>query len=98
MEILNIGKIEIGNIVLTNANEISPKHFGKVAVMMGGQSAERNISLESGNAVLAALKNQSVDAHAFDTKERMITELLTEKFDRVFIALHGRGGEDGAIR
>jgi len=70
--------------------------FGKVAVLLGGKSGEREISLKSGAAVLAALQRQGVDAHAFDTAERDLHEL--EKFDRVFIALHGRFGEDGTIQ
>lgn len=70
--------------------------FGKVAVLLGGKSAERAVSLNSGNAVLAALKRGGVNAHAFDTAERPLHEL--EGFDRVFIALHGRYGEDGTIQ
>ncbi len=71
-------------------------NFGKVAVLMGGRSAEREISLKSGNAVLAALKRKGVDAHAFDPAMRKIAEL--EGFDRAFIVLHGRHGEDGTIQ
>jgi len=70
--------------------------FGNVAVLLGGKSGEREVSLKSGNAVLAALRRQQVDAHAFDPAERDIHEL--EKFDRVFISLHGRFGEDGTIQ
>jgi D-alanine-D-alanine ligase len=70
--------------------------FGKVAVLLGGRSAEREVSLNSGNAVLAALKRGGVDAHAFDPAERPLHEL--EGFDCVFIALHGRYGEDGTIQ
>jgi D-alanine-D-alanine ligase len=72
--------------------------FGKVGVLMGGRSAEREISFMSGNGVLAALKSRGVDAHAFDTGTRSLAELAAEKFDRVFIALHGRFGEDGSIQ
>jgi len=72
--------------------------FGKVAVLMGGRSAEREISLMSGNAVLAALKRKGVDAHAFDTGDRDLHELRIQGFDRVFIALHGRYGEDGTVQ
>src|SRR5213596_1218417 len=72
--------------------------FGKVAVLMGGPSAEREISLLSGNAVLAALQGRGVDAHAFDPAERSLYELKTEGFSRVFIALHGRFGEDGTVQ
>ena len=78
--------------------KVEPGDFGKVAVLLGGCSAERKISLESGNAVLTALQLSGIDAHAFDPKERALTELLTQQFDRAFIALHGRGGEDGQIQ
>jgi D-alanine-D-alanine ligase len=74
------------------------KQFGKVAVLMGGRSAERAISLMSGNAVLDALLEQGVDAYAFDPAEKDVLTLKTEKFDRCFIALHGRFGEDGTIQ
>ncbi len=70
--------------------------FGKVAVLFGGTSAEREISLKSGSSVLAALRSQGVDAHAFDPAERKLDELAG--FDRAFIALHGRHGEDGTIQ
>jgi D-alanine-D-alanine ligase len=72
--------------------------FGKVAVLMGGRSAERDISLMSGGAVLQALLAQGIDAHAFDPAEKELFELKTEKFDCCFIALHGRYGEDGTIQ
>ena len=72
--------------------------FGKVAVLMGGPSAEREISLLSGNAVLKALVGEGVDAHAFDPKERPLAELQRDGFERVFIALHGRYGEDGTVQ
>jgi len=72
--------------------------LGKVAVLFGGSSAEREISIMSGSAVLAALQEQSVDAHAFDPAERDLWELKRDGFDRAFIALHGRGGEDGTIQ
>jgi D-alanine-D-alanine ligase len=71
---------------------------GKVAVLMGGPSAEREISLISGKAVLAALKSKDVDAHAFDPAERSLFELKSEGFAKVFIALHGRFGEDGTVQ
>ncbi len=70
--------------------------FGKVAVLFGGTSAEREVSLKSGSRVLAALRSQGVDAHAFDPAERKLDELAG--FDRAFIALHGRHGEDGTIQ
>jgi D-alanine-D-alanine ligase len=72
--------------------------FGKVAVLMGGPSSEREISFLSGNAVLGALREKGVDAHAFDPRERPVHDLKTEGFDRVFIALHGRFGEDGTVQ
>lgn len=72
--------------------------FGKVAVMFGGTSAERDVSLNSGAAVLAALQSRGVDAHDFDPKERPLADLKSEGFERVFIALHGRGGEDGSLQ
>lgn len=77
---------------------MSTHDFGKVAVMLGGNSAEREISLLSGKAVLAALQTQGVDAHGFDPKDRELTELLSDNFDRVLIMLHGRGGEDGTLQ
>jgi len=75
-----------------------PKEFGRVAVLFGGDSSEREISLLSGNAVLAALKRGRVDAHAFDPRDKPLTMLLEERFDRVWIALHGPGGEDGTLQ
>jgi D-alanine-D-alanine ligase len=72
--------------------------LGKVAVLFGGSSAEREISIMSGSAVLAALQEQGVDAHAFDPAERDLWELKRDGYDRAFIALHGRGGEDGTIQ
>jgi len=72
--------------------------FGKVAVLMGGSSAEREISLLSGNAVLAALVQRGVDAHAFDPAQRSLCALKDDGYGRVFIALHGRGGEDGTVQ
>jgi D-alanine-D-alanine ligase len=72
--------------------------LGKVAVLMGGSSAEREVSLMSGTGVLGALKSQGVDAHAFDPAERDLGELKREGFARVFIALHGRHGEDGTVQ
>lgn len=74
----------------------STKDFGKVAVLLGGTSAEREVSLKSGGAVLAALHRQGVDAHAFDPAAQPLHDL--EGFDRVFIALHGRHGEDGTMQ
>lgn len=74
------------------------EQFGKVAVLMGGRSAEREISLLSGSAVLAALKRQGVDAHAFDPANRPLEDLKREGFTRAHIALHGRYGEDGTVQ
>jgi D-alanine-D-alanine ligase len=74
------------------------RNFGKVAVLMGGPSAEREVSLKSGNAVLAALKRQGVDAHGFDADKSTLHLLEAGNFDRVFIVLHGRWGEDGVIQ
>src|SRR5712671_1357739 len=73
-------------------------NFGKVAVLLGGKSAEREVSLKSGGMVLAALRKKSVDAHAFDPSEKDLDALLKQKFERAFIALHGRFGEDGTIQ
>jgi D-alanine-D-alanine ligase len=72
--------------------------FGKVAVLLGGRSAEREVSLKSGAMVLRALRAKGVDAHPFDPQQRDLAALIAEKFDRVFIALHGRYGEDGTIQ
>ena len=75
-----------------------PKLFGKVAVVMGGTSAERDVSLNSGHAVLKALQQKGVDAFAFDTATHSLNELSELATDRVFNALHGRGGEDGQLQ
>ena len=77
---------------------IDVKNLGRVAVLMGGPSAEREISLLSGNGVLAALREKGVDAHAFDPVVNSLFDLPREKFTRVFIALHGRFGEDGTVQ
>ncbi|HEU4441027.1 MAG TPA: D-alanine--D-alanine ligase [Burkholderiales bacterium] len=73
-------------------------NFGKVAVLLGGKSAEREVSLKSGGMVLAALRKKGIDAHPFDPKERDVQDLVKERFARVFIALHGRFGEDGTLQ
>ncbi|MBL8259720.1 MAG: D-alanine--D-alanine ligase [Candidatus Competibacteraceae bacterium] len=75
-----------------------PKAFGKVAVLMGGWSAERDVSLKSGAAVLAALRASGVDAHGIDADRAVLKALAAGQFDRAFIILHGRGGEDGVIQ
>jgi len=77
---------------------IDPKALGKVAVLMGGASAERQISLMSGTGVLAALRSLGVDAQPFDPSERPLIELAQEGIARCFIALHGRHGEDGCVQ
>ena len=73
-------------------------NFGKVAVLMGGHSAEREVSLMSGTGVLKALQAKGIDAHAFDPAERDLSELKRKGFKRCFIALHGRFGEDGTVQ
>jgi len=77
---------------------MSNSNFGKVAVLMGGDSAEREVSLMSGSGVLKALQTKGVDAYAFDPAERDLSELKRQGFDRCFIALHGRFGEDGTVQ
>lgn len=77
---------------------ISPDRFGKVAVLMGGLSAEREVSLRSGAAVLQALQQRGVDTHGVDVGRDIVSVLLQGQFDCAFIALHGRGGEDGVIQ
>jgi len=77
---------------------IEPQALGRVAVLQGGHSAEREVSLMSGQGVLQALRAQGVDAHAFDPAQRGLHALREEGFARVFIALHGRGGEDGTVQ
>ena len=72
--------------------------FGKVAVLLGGNSAEREVSLRSGKMVLDALRRKSVDAHPFDPKEHGLEQLIAQRYSRVFIALHGRFGEDGTVQ
>src|SRR4051794_1084179 len=76
----------------------SKNKFGKVAVMMGGPSAEREISLMSGKNVLEALIRQGVDAHAFDPAKRDLAKLKTDGFKCAFLILHGRYGEDGTVQ
>ena len=81
-----------------HAARLTPDAFGKVAVLMGGKSAEREISLMSGKNVLEGLQRKGVDAHAFDPAERCVFELKSDGFERAFIALHGRYGEDGTVQ
>lgn len=73
-------------------------NFGKVAVLLGGRSAEREISLQSGQAILTALQESGVDAHSFDPAKESLDELRRRNFNRAFIALHGRFGEDGTVQ
>ncbi|HAT30255.1 MAG TPA: D-alanine--D-alanine ligase [Janthinobacterium sp.] len=83
---------------MNTTSNIDVKSFGKVGVLFGGRSAEREVSLMSGSGVLAALRSRGVDAHPFDPGQRSLAELAAEKFDRVFVALHGRFGEDGSMQ
>jgi D-alanine-D-alanine ligase len=78
--------------------QVNVAALGKVGVLLGGKSGERDISLMSGKGVLDALISKGVNAHAFDPGQQAITELAVQKFDRVFIALHGRYGEDGTMQ
>ncbi len=80
------------------ASPAARNKFGKVAVLLGGRAAEREISLKSGRAVLAALQGSGVDAHPLDPDETVLARLRAGGFDRAFIILHGRGGEDGQIQ
>jgi D-alanine-D-alanine ligase len=87
-----------GDRVKSTLAHLDVKSLGRVGVLLGGKSGEREISLMSGNGVLEALLSKGVDAHAFDPGLRCPTELAKENFDRVFISLHGRFGEDGTIQ
>ena len=87
-----------GDRVKSSLASLDFKPLGRVGVLLGGKSGEREISLMSGNGVLEALRSKGVDAHAFDTGLRCPTELAKENFDRIFISLHGRFGEDGTIQ
>ena len=87
-----------GDRVKVDLAGLDVKSFGRVGVLLGGKSGEREISLMSGNGVLEALRSKGVDAYAFDTGLRCPTELVKEQFDRIFISLHGRFGEDGTIQ
>ena len=83
---------------MTTTTTFDAAAFGKVGVLFGGRSAEREISLISGNGVLQALQSRGIDAHAFDPGTQSLAELAAQRFDRVFIALHGRYGEDGSLQ
>jgi D-alanine-D-alanine ligase len=87
-----------GERVKQELASLDVKSLGRVGVLLGGRSGEREISLMSGNGVLEALLSKGVDAHPFDPGLRCPTELANEKFDRIFISLHGRYGEDGTIQ
>ena len=84
--------------IVTTTPTLDAAAFGKVGVLFGGRSAEREISLISGNGVLQALKSRGIDAHAFDPGTQSLADLAAQQFDRVFIALHGRYGEDGSLQ
>jgi D-alanine-D-alanine ligase len=84
--------------VQKDLSQVNVAALGKVGVLLGGKSGERDISLMSGKGVLDALISKGVNAHAFDPGQQAITELVVQKFDRVFIALHGRYGEDGTMQ
>ena len=87
------------NVLLNPEHSVlNPASFGKVAVLLGGRSAEREVSLNSGAAVLAALLRSGVDAYPFDPAVQNLQGLVDDGFDRVFIALHGRFGEDGTVQ
>lgn len=88
-----IATVREQRVVIENAAD-----FGRVAVMLGGTSPERNISLDTGSAVLAALNSSGVDAHAWDPAGKNLVEFAAAGFDRVWIALHGTGGEDGSLQ
>lgn len=93
-----MSKYEMNDTGATRDAQSATVAFGKVAVLFGGKSAEREVSLKSGAAVLAALQRSGVDAHAFDPAERNLQELYDQGFARAFIALHGRLGEDGTVQ
>ena len=82
----------------TLKSQLPVSAFGRVAVLFGGKSAEREVSLKSGNAVLSALQGAGVDAFGIDVGDDFLQRLLAEKIDRAFIVLHGRGGEDGSMQ
>lgn len=98
MSNLDLGLSMWGDRVKATLSQVDLRALGRVGVLLGGRSGEREISLMSGNGVLEALLSKGVDAHPFDPGLRCPTELAKEKFDRVFIALHGRYGEDGTIQ
>ena len=98
MRIIGVGTFESNRALHCKKSAMSRDDLGKVAVLLGGRSAERDISLQSGKAVLAALRRRGVDAHPFDPSEQPMRALVQQGFDRVHIALHGRFGEDGTVQ
>jgi D-alanine-D-alanine ligase len=86
------------SVDVKSLGRVAVPDLGKVAVLLGGSSAERQVSQMSGSGVLTALLSQGVDAHAFDPAERDLSELKRDGFERVFVALHGRHGEDGTVQ
>jgi D-alanine-D-alanine ligase len=91
-------KIAMSDVIKTPSRSSDPQELGRVVVLMGGHSAEREISLQSGEAVLQALLRLGVDAIGLDVRQDVIQRLGAGGFDRAFVALHGRGGEDGVIQ
>ena len=83
---------------MNTTTTFDPASLGKVGVLFGGRSAERDVSIMSGTGVLNALKSRGIDAHPFDPGTQSLAELAAQNFDRVFIALHGRYGEDGSLQ
>ena len=83
---------------MSTTSTFDPASFGKVGVLFGGRSAERDVSIMSGTGVLNALTSRGIDAHPFDPGTQSLAELAAQRFDRVFIALHGRYGEDGSLQ
>jgi len=88
----------VNDVNTPHSSPVTRHSFGKVAVLLGGRSAEREISLRSGGMVLEALKRRGVDAHAFDPTDQRRDQCIADRFDRAFIALHGRFGEDGTVQ
>ncbi len=86
------------NQALVSNNRVDPSMFGRVAVLLGGSSAERDISILSGNAIFEALESTGIDAIKLDPSEQDYNQLLQDNISRVFIALHGRDGEDGVVQ
>lgn len=94
----NLQPIISGTTPSSSQKNYSPKDFGKVAVLLGGTSSEREVSLESGQGVYQALKSRGVDAHLIDPIDGIIEHFINHSFDSVFIVLHGKPGEDGIFQ